>query len=278
MKYLILGGSGFLGTLLVERLYEGNELTVVARNEGKLIALKEQFPNIKIIAGDIADTWTVASAFLDKPDGCFLLSAFKHVGMAEKEVMQCVKSNVIGTLKVLRASMEYKPEFVILTSTDKAAQVAGVYGATKLIDEKLFEEAERLNPDTKYRVVRYGNVIKSTGSFLTKWEPKIKAGEEIILTDPTSTRFFWSREEAVKLIFDCLEKAPDAKPWIPKMKAISIGKALKACMNKWAVKGKESPIRVIGLQEGENLHETMGGGVFSNEVDQYTVEEFEKFL
>jgi len=275
MKYLILGGSGFLGTLLVERLYEGNELTVVARNEGKLIALKEQFPNIKIIAGDIADTWTVASAFLDKPDGIFLLSAFKHVGMAEKEVMQCVKSNVIGTLKVLRASMEYKPEFVILTSTDKAAQVAGVYGATKLIDEKLFEEAERLNPDTKYRVVRYGNVIKSTGSFLTKWEDKMKAGEEIVLTEPAATRFFWSREEAVKLIFDCLEKAPDSKPWIPKMKAISMGNALKACQNKW---GDKSPVKIIGLQEGENLHETMGGGVFSNEVDQYTVEEFEKFL
>jgi UDP-N-acetylglucosamine 4,6-dehydratase/UDP-glucose 4-epimerase len=275
MKYLILGGSGFLGTLLVERLYKGNELTVVARNEGKLIALKEKFPTIDIIPGDISDSWTVASAFLSKPDGVFLLSAFKHVGMAEKEAMQCVKSNVIGTLKVLRASMEYKPKFVIITSTDKAAQVSGVYGATKLIDEKLFEEAERLNKDTKYRVVRYGNVIKSTGSFLTKWEEKMKNREEIILTDPNATRFFWSRDEAVNLIFECLEKAPDAKPWIPKKKAISMRKALSACQMKW---GDASKVKVIGLQPGENLHETMGGGIFSNEVEQYSVEEFEKFL
>ncbi len=273
MKYLILGGTGFLGEKLVERLKD-EDVTVVARNEGKLIALKEKFPNINIIPGDIADSWTVASAFSTKPDGCFVLSAFKHVGMAEKEVMQCVKSNVVGTLKVLRASMEHKPKFVIITSTDKAAQVAGVYGATKLIDEKLFEEAERLNPDTKYRVVRYGNVIKSTGSFLTKWEDKMKNGEEVILTDPTATRFFWSRDEAVDLIFQCLEKSPDSKPWVPKMKAISMGKALEACQNKWG----ECPVKIIGLQEGENLHETMGGGVFSNEVEQYTVEEFEKFL
>lgn len=274
MKYLIFGGTGFLGEKLVERL-KNEDVTVVARNEGKLIALREKFPNINIIPGDISDSWTVASAFLTKPDGVFLLSAFKHVGMAEKEVMQCVKSNVVGTLKVLESSLHFKPKFVVLTSTDKAAQVAGVYGATKLIDEKLFEEAERLNPETKYRVVRYGNVIKSTGSFLTKWEDKMKKGEEIILTDPNATRFFWSREEAVNLIFECLEKAEDARPWTPSMKAISMGDALKACQNKW---GDKSPVKIIGLQEGENLHETMGGGVFSNQVEQYTVADFEKFL
>lgn len=276
MRYVVFGATGFLGELLVERLCDGgHEVIAVARNEGKLVALKERFQSIITISGDIADTWTVASAFRLKPDGVFLLSAFKHVGMAEKEAMQCVKSNVVGTLKVLRASMEFKPEFVVLTSTDKAAQVSGVYGATKLIGEKLFEEAERLNPETKYRVVRYGNVIKSTGSFLTKWEDKMKNREEIILTDPDATRFFWSRDEAVELIFECLENAPDAKPWVPKMKAISMGNALKACQRKW---GDASKVRIIGLQEGENLHETMGGGVFSNEVEQYTVEEFEKFL
>lgn len=273
-KYIIFGGTGFLGEKLIEKLVN-DELAVVARNEGKLIALKERYPNITVIPGDISDSWTVAEAFKTTPDGIFLLSAFKHVWMAEKEVMQCVKSNIIGTLKVLRASMEYKPKFVIITSTDKAAQVAGVYGATKLVDEKLFEEAERLNPETKYRVVRYGNVIKSTGSFLTKWEEKMNNGEEIILTDPTATRFFWSRDEAVNLIFECLEKAPNSKPWIPKMKAISMGDALKACQNKW---GNKSPVKIIGLQEGENLHETMGGGVFSNDVEQYSVEDFEKFL
>lgn len=276
MRYVVFGATGFLGELLVKRLVDqGHDVIAVARNEGKLIALKERFFGIETISGDIADSWTVASAFRCRPDGVFLLSAFKHVGMAETETMQCVKSNVIGTLKVLKASMESKPGFVVLTSTDKAAQVSGVYGATKLLGEKLFEESERLNPDTKYRVVRYGNVIKSTGSFLTKWEDKMKKGEEIILTDPEATRFFWTRDDAVNLIFDCLEKSLDAKPWIPEMKAISMGDALEACRRKW---GRSSPVKVIGLQPGENLHETMGGGVYSNEVDRYTIEEFESFL
>lgn len=273
MKYLIFGGTGFLGEKLVERLKD-EDVTVVARNEGKLIALREKFPNINIIPGDIADSWTVASAFLMKPDGVFLLSAFKHVGMAEKEVMQCVKSNVIGTLKVLRASMEYKPKFVIITSTDKVAKVSGVYGATKLIDEKLFEEAERLNTDTKYRVVRYGNVLYSTGSVLCKWKEKMQKGEEVIVTDLDATRFFWTREEAIDLIFQCLESATSAKPWTPTMKAMSIRSLLEAMMQKYGT----VPVKIIGLQPGENMHETMDGVTFSNQVEQYTVEEFEKFL
>lgn len=274
-KYIIFGGTGYLGELLVKRLVEeGNEVLVVARNEGKLISLREKYPTIEILAGDIADSWTVASAFRFKPDGCYLLSAFKHVGMAEKEVMQCVKSNVIGTLKVLRASMEYKPKFVIITSTDKAAQVAGVYGASKLIDEKLFEEAERLNPDTKYRVVRYGNVWGSTSSFITKWIPKVKEGKGIVLTDPDATRFFWTREEAINLIFECLEKAPDATPWVPTMKAMRMGDIVDCLKDMFG----DFPVEEIGLQKGENMAETMDGKIFSDSVEMYSKDEIKEIF
>ena len=275
MRYVVFGATGFLGELLVKKLVErGDDVIAVARNEGKLIALKERFFGIDTIAGDIADSWTVATAFRNKPDGVFLLSAFKHVGMAETESMQCVKSNVIGTLKVLRASIESKPGFVVLTSTDKAAQVSGVYGATKLIGEKLFEEAERLNPETKYRVVRYGNVWGSTSSFITKWIPKIKEGKEIILTDPDATRFFWTREEAVDLIFDCIEKAPGAKPWVPKMKSMRMGDIADALHELFG----NFPVKIIGLQEGENKHETMDGKVFSDSVDRYSIDEIKEIF
>ena len=275
MRYVVFGATGFLGELLVKKLVErGDDVIAVARNEGKLIALKERFFGIDTIAGDIADSWTVATAFRNKPDGVFLLSAFKHVGMAETESMQCVKSNVIGTLKVLRASIESKPGFVVLTSTDKAAQVSGVYGATKLLGEKLFEESERLNPDTKYRVVRYGNVWGSTSSFITKWIPKIKEGKEIILTDPDATRFFWTREEAVDLIFDCIEKAPGAKPWVPKMKSMRMGDIADALHELFG----NFPVKIIGLQEGENKHETMDGKVFSDSVDRYSIDEIKEIF
>lgn len=275
MKYIIFGATGFLGELLTEKLSkEGHAVIAVARNEGKLISLKERFPGITIIPGDISDTWTVASAFLHKPDGVFLLSAFKHVGMAEKEVMQCVKSNVIGTLKVLKASMVAEPGFVILTSTDKAAQVAGVYGATKLLGERLFSEAQGLNADTKYRVVRYGNVLYSTGSVLCKWQEKMKNGEQILLTDPDATRFFWTRNEAVDLLFECLKQAPDTKPWMPEMKAMRMGDIMEAMMRKYG----RVPVKVIGLQPGENKHETIDGVLFSDKAEMFTVEEIMELI
>lgn len=273
MLNLIFGATGFLGERLVERLVSnGDNILAVARNEGKLIALKEKFPSVEILTGDIADSWTVAFAMSRKPDNVFLLSAFKHVGMAEEQARQCTRSNVLGLMKVVEASLIYKPKQFIFISTDKAAQVAGVYGATKLLGERIMAEVERLNPDTKYRVVRYGNVLYSTGSVLCKWKDKMQKGEEVIITDETATRFFWTRDEAIDLIFECLEKAPDAKPWVPKMKAMSMGKILEAMMQKY---GKVS-VKKIGLQQGENAHETMDGKVFSNQVEQFTTEEIKE--
>lgn len=278
MRVVVCGGTGFLGELLVERLSQnGDEILVVGRNEGKLISLKEKFPSIQILAGDIADSWTVASIFYFKPEGVFLLSAFKHVGMAEDEVFQCIKSNITGTLKILKASLKYKPQFVVFTSTDKAAQVAGVYGATKLLGERLMLEAEKLNPETKYRVVRYGNVLYSTGSVLCKWKDRIEKGEPVTVTDANATRFFWTRNDAIKLIFECLKNAKDATPYVPYMKSMRIADLLGAMCFKYAGE-KAIEVKEIGLQPGENMHETMDGKVFSNEVEKFTQEEIVKLI
>ena len=272
MKYLVCGGSGSLGQELIGRLK--GEVRVLARNEGNLIALKEKFPNIEIITGDIADPWIVRKAMQDI-DGCFLLSAMKHVGLAEIDVKTCIKTNVLGVMNVVEESLITEPKFLVFISTDKAAQPMGVYGCTKKIGEKLIHEAERMNPETKYRIVRYGNVWASTGSLITKWRPRMESGEEIILTDPEASRFFWTVQEAVDLIFKCLEESKDAKPYIPKMKAVKMGVVLEACME---VYGK-SPVKVIGLQPGENKVETTDGIVYSDQVEQFTKEEFiDKFL
>lgn len=275
MRVAIIGGTGYLGNLLVKKHFvERDDLLVVARNEGKLVELREQFPGIKVIPGDIADSWTVREIFKFNPQGVFLLSAFKHVDMAEEEVMRCTQTNVIGLVNILQESLSHKPGFMVLTSTDKAAQVSGVYGATKLLGERLFQEAESLNKDTKYRVVRYGNVWGSTGSFITKWVPKILRNEEITLTDPNATRFFWTSEDAVQLIYDSLDVATDAKPYVPAMKAMRMGDIVVALSNKFGT----VHVKVTGLKDGENLHETMDGKVFSSDVERYTVEEIEAFL
>jgi UDP-N-acetylglucosamine 4,6-dehydratase/UDP-glucose 4-epimerase len=113
-----------------------------------------------------------------------------------------------------------QPEFILGVSTDKAAKVAGVYGASKLLMERLFGQFGILNKNTEYRIVRYGNVLYSTGSVLCKWKDLLEQGKEVIVTDGDATRFFWTVDQAVDLIFDCLENATDWQPHITDMKSI----------------------------------------------------------
>lgn len=271
--YLVTGGSGFLGISLIERIIkEGGRVRALARNEGNLIKLQQQFPSVEIITGDVADLCVVRKSVIGV-SGIFHLAAFKHVGLAEKQPTQCALSNTIGSLNILNAiSGRVGVDFILSISTDKAAQVVGVYGATKLLMERLMKEFEIDNPETQYRVVRYGNVLYSTGSVLCKWKDLLQAGKEVIVTDLNATRFYWTIDEAIDLIFDCLEKAKDSTPYCPDMKATRIGDLLQAMQSKYGI--KELKYKAIGIQPGENLHEkVLDNGPYSNEVEQYSIEE-----
>lgn len=271
--YLVTGGSGFLGKSLISRILDaGGRVRAMARDEGKLIELKELYNTIEIYPGDVCDMFEVKQA-MHGVTGVFHLAASKHVGLAETFVRENVKSNVIGSLNILEVSCEMPIEFVLGISTDKAAQVAGVYGGTKLLMERMFLQYERNNSNCMYRIVRYGNVLYSTGSVLCKWKDLITNGKSVIVTEPNATRFFWNVEQAVDLIFDCMKSATDASPYCPDMKSMSIGNLLTAMIQKYS-NGKEIEINVIGLQPGENMHErVLENGPFSNEVDQFTIEE-----
>ncbi len=273
--YLITGGAGFLGNALVARLEKMGikKIKTISRNEGKLVALKEKFPFVEIIPGDIADPYCAEKA-VNGVDAIFHLAAFKHVGLAEQNVRECVLGNVTGTLNILETTRKCPVEFILGISTDKAAQVSGVYGATKLIHERLFVDYERMNPNTKYRTVRYGNVLYSTGSVLCKWKDRLQNDEEVIITDPNATRFYWTVDQAIDLIFDCLENAQDSKPYVPEMKSMSVGDLLEAMIRKYLPEGRTAKVKEIGLQSGENLHEMiLEQGPSSSEVERFTVEE-----
>lgn len=272
--YLVTGGSGFLGVPLVGRiLNSGGRVRVLSRDEGKLIDLKQKYPEIEILNGDIADWFEVKQA-MKGVNGVFHLAASKHVGLAEKTVRETIKSNTIGSLNILENSFDKDLEFIIGISTDKAAQVAGVYGASKLLMERLFTQFERLNPDVDYRIVRYGNVLYSTGSVLCKWKELIENNQELIVTEPSATRFFWSVDQALDLIYDCLNNANDSSPFVPSMRAMSIENLLEAMYVKYMPEGGSRQIKTIGLQPGENLHERiLEDGPDSSQAIQYTVEE-----
>lgn len=270
--YLVTGGSGFLGVELIKRL-DGN-IRVVARNEGNLVALKEQFPLIEIMVGDIADPY-VCDRAMEGISGVYHLAAMKHVGIAEENVKQTIQTNI--PIALLEATRIHKPEFIIGISTDKAASRKGVYGTTKFLMERLFSEYEKTNPDTKYRIVRYGNVIYSTGSVLCKWKDKMEKGEGIVVSNLDATRFFWTVEQAVDLIFECLDKATDSQPYACSMKAMRMGNLLDAMLAKYSK--TTIPVRVTGLQKGENLHEIINeDGPDSSQVERYTQEEIMQLI
>ena len=272
--YLITGGSGFLGIPLCDRVLKlGGRVRVIARDEGKLVELQQMYPEIEILTGDISDKFEVKQSMKDV-DGIFHLAASKHVGIAEQQVRECVKSNTIGSMHILDESLITKPDFVLAISTDKAAQVAGVYGATKLLMERLFGQFERLNENTKYRIVRYGNVLYSTGSVLCKWKDLLKEGKEIIITEPKATRFFWTVDQAVDLIFDCMETAKTYEPHITKMKSMEMGDLLKAMAKKYLPSSSELKVKEIGLQPGENKHEIITSeGLDSSNSKRFTIDE-----
>jgi UDP-N-acetylglucosamine 4,6-dehydratase/UDP-glucose 4-epimerase len=269
---LITGATGFLGQELLKSLND-KDIRVLSRNEGKLIELKQKYPNIEILTGCISDEYICARAMIGI-DKVYHLAAFKHVGQAELQPYQCTNSNLIGTINLLK---HFKGSDFIAISTDKASQVSGVYGASKYLMEQVIREFEIINKDINYRIVRYGNVLYSTGSVLCKWKDALLNSGKVIVTEPKATRFFWTVEQAIQLIFDCEKNATDSTPYCPEMKSMSVENLLQAMISKYSVGALN--IEFIGLQAGENLHETIiDGGISSEFTEKFTIEEIKKLI
>ena len=276
--YLVTGGSGFLGKKTIERIHEqGGNILTIARDEGKLIQLKQDLPYVEFLTGDIADKFDCQQA-VRQVDGIFHLAAFKHVGIAETQSRECIRSNTIGSLNLLELTAEYDLDFNIGISTDKAAIVSGVYGASKFLMEALYRQFETNYPDTQFRIVRYGNILYSTGSVLCKWKDLLERGETPIITEPNATRFLWTIDQAVDLIWDCMLKAEDSSPYVPDMKSMKMGDLLQAMINKYS-KDKDIKPEVIGLGQGENLHEKiLADGLSSADAKKFTVNEIMELI
>jgi UDP-N-acetylglucosamine 4,6-dehydratase/UDP-glucose 4-epimerase len=201
------------------------------------------------------------------------LAAFKYVGLAEKQPRECIYSNIVGTLNILNIAVEQKLEFVVATSTSASVQSSTVYGTTKMLMEKLFNQYQVENPNQKFRIVRLGNILYSTGSVSYKWREAINKGEDIIISNGESTRFFMSINEAVDSIFNCIDTM-DSSPYISTIKSMSLDNLLAAMIIKHSPKNSSINIVTSVLREGENTHEKLNeAGPYSNEVEQYTVEE-----
>ena len=180
-------------------------------------------------------------------------AVLKHVPIAEYNPMECIKTNINGASNVIDTAIENGVKKIIALSTDKASAPINLYGATKLASDKLFVAANNLvgTKETRFSVVRYGNVIGSRGSVVPFFQKLIQEGiKELPITDFEMTRFLITLEEGVKFVLKNFERMHGGEifvPKIPSMKMIDLAKAL--C--------EKCELKEIGIRPGEKMHEVM---------------------
>jgi UDP-N-acetylglucosamine 4,6-dehydratase len=166
--------------------------------------------------------------------------------------MDTLDVNVYGSMNVCMAARETGVEHVLGISTDKACHAYNLYGSTKYVMEKVFQEYARAEDgQTQFHLVRYGNVIESNGSVVQAWKRAVDNGEPVKITDPEMTRFWLSPSQAVEYVIQSLE-LKSGLIYIPKMPALSIGKLLE-----YSIGDRHHEVEQVQLRPGEKLHETL---------------------
>ncbi|NQV53692.1 MAG: UDP-N-acetylglucosamine 4,6-dehydratase (inverting) [Flavobacteriales bacterium] len=256
---LITGGTGSLGKALVKRILKESpdvaRLVVYSRDEQKQFQMAQEYPNakypqIRFFIGDVRDFDRLKRA-MKGIDHVIHAAAMKHVPIAEYNPMECVKTNVLGAENVINACFETNVERVVALSTDKAAAPINLYGATKLVSDKLFVAANNIrgwNP-IRFSVVRYGNVMGSNGSVIPFFLNKKKDGV-LPITDSNMTRFNISLDEGVDMILHALEHAWGGEIFVPKIPSYRITDVAEAI-------APEADKPEIGIRPGEKVHEEM---------------------
>ena len=200
---LILGGTGALGKTLIKRYYDDNTIIVFSRDEHKHYHLLKEYPNLKSVVGDIRDKAAVMNALLRfKPNVVINAAALKHVPICEENPYESVKTNIIGHQNVIECVNLYGDlESLIFVSTDKACKPINVYGMCKAISEQLYISYAKQQENTKVVLVRYGNVLESTGSVIPYFKNLLNNNTaHLPITHFDMTRFLLTLEQATDLI------------------------------------------------------------------------------
>ena len=257
---LITGGTGSFGRAFVTHIlknYSPKKLVILSRDELKQHEMREEFQKkknkcLRFLLGDVRDGYRLKIAFKNM-DYVIHAAAQKHVEYAEYNPQECIKTNVEGAQNVIYASIENKVKKVIALSTDKAANPVNLYGATKLVSDKLFIAANNIagKDSTVFSVVRYGNVLNSRGSVIPYFKKLIEKKEKYIpLTHKDMSRFIISIEEGVNFTINSIKIMRGAEIFVPKIPSIKIIDLIKSL-------SKNAKIKVIGLKPGEKLSETL---------------------
>lgn len=254
---LITGGTGSFGkkyTEIILSKYKPNKIIIYSRDELKQYEMAQTFndPCMRYFIGDVRNEARLIEAMNDV-DIVIHAAALKHVPIAEYNPIECIKTNIDGAENVISAAIKNDVDKVIALSTDKASGPINLYGATKLVSDKLFVAANNVvgSRKTRFAVVRYGNVVGSRGSVVPFFKKLINDGaKELPITDVEMTRFLITLEDGVKFVLDNFERMHGGEIFIPKIPSLKMVDLADALAPKL-------PHKVIGIRPGEKLHEVM---------------------
>ena len=273
---LITGGTGSFGKKLIQIVleeYKPKKLIIFSRDELKQFEMSQQwnvnkYPCIRYFLGDVRDKERLIRAFQDV-DYIIHAAALKQVPAAEYNPAEFIKTNILGAMNVIEATLHTNVKKVIALSTDKACNPINLYGATKLCADKLFIAANvyrQVGRDQIFSVVRYGNVVGSRGSVVPFFKERAKTGV-LPITDPRMTRFWITLEQGVRFVLKCIGLAKGGEIFVPKIPSMKITELAEAI-------APDCSLETVGIRPGEKIHETLIGeeeGRYTLEYDRYYV-------
>ncbi|MGB9905377.1 MAG: UDP-N-acetylglucosamine 4,6-dehydratase (inverting) [Desulfotomaculales bacterium] len=252
---LVTGGTGSFGKKFVQYVlmhFHPRRVIVFSRDELKQFEMEKEFNDerLRFFIGDVRDKERLYRAFAGV-DYVVHAAALKQVPACEYNPFEAVKTNVLGAQNVIEAAIDCGVKRVVALSTDKAANPVNLYGATKLCSDKLFVAGNSYvgGKETRFSVVRYGNVVGSRGSVIPLFIKQREKGV-ISITDPRMTRFWITLEQGVKFVLHCMWQMRGGEifiPKIPSMRIVDLAEAIApGCRHEY-----------IGIRPGEKLHEVM---------------------
>ncbi len=254
---LITGGTGSFGKQCIKTMlqrYQPRRIVVYSRDELKQFEMAQEFnaPCMRYFIGDVRDGERLKQA-MQGIDYVIHAAALKQVPAAEYNPMECIKTNIQGAQNVIAACFATDVQKVIALSTDKAANPVNLYGATKLVSDKLFVAANNTTGSQKIRfsVVRYGNVVGSRGSVVPFFNKLLADGaKELPITDPRMTRFWITLPQGVDFVLKNFQRMKGGEIFVPKIPSINIMDLAESMAAGIATK-------IVGIRPGEKLHEIM---------------------
>jgi UDP-N-acetylglucosamine 4,6-dehydratase/5-epimerase len=255
---LITGGTGSFGHTFVPLTlakYNPRRLVIYSRDEMKQWGMAKAYqddPRVRFFIGDVRDKDRLSRA-LNGIDYVVHAAATKIVPTAEYNPFECVKTNVIGAMNLIDACIDQKVKRLVALSTDKASSPANLYGATKLTSDKLFIAGNSYSggSDTRFAVVRYGNVMGSRGSVIPFFLTQASAGV-LPITDEKMTRFMITLEQGVDLVWHAFSDMVGGEIYVKKIPSMKVTDIALATV-------PEARHEIVGIRPGEKLHEQMIG-------------------